>query len=437
MGIMPLTGIPLPLISHGSSSRVATLFLVGVLLAISRESVAIAAAAGREPEEEPAEARPRAAAARHPGAASPPRRRAVAFRAGWRRASSSRRAAPSVTSRPRWRSPTSSSRAAPRCTSPARRSASRRRWCRRAATRSTPSAVSGFERRLSPALLGSAARAVAAPASCARILGRVRPDVVLGAGGYVAGPMLAAAAGRRIPAALLEADAHLGLANRLAAPLVRLVLLAFPVPGREPPRYRVIGRPVDPAFATTTREEARAAYAIEPRAAGRLHLRRLARRRDAQRRRGRRLRGGRAARRHRAARDRTRQAGGRGAGRRLPGVRVLRPHAAPAGRRRPRRLPRRRQRVRGRRGRAGRPILVPWPGATADHQRLNAALLRARPAPPSSSTTPRSTATRLRQEVEALLGDPARLGAMGTAMRALARPDAARDAAEALLELAA
>ena len=102
------------------------------------------------------------------------------------------------------------------------------------------------------------------PASCARILGRVRPDVVLGAGGYVAGPMLAAAAGRRIPAALLEADAHLGLANRLAAPLVRLVLLAFPVPGREPPRYRVIGRPVDPAFVTTSREEARAAYAIEP-----------------------------------------------------------------------------------------------------------------------------------------------------------------------------
>ena len=139
MGIMPLTGIPLPLISHGSSSRVATLFLVGVLLAISRESVAIAAAAGREPEAGAGRGAAARRGARHPGAASPPRRRAVAFRAGWRRASSSRRAAPSVTSRPRWRSPTSSSRAARRCTSPARRSASRRRWCRRAATPSTPS----------------------------------------------------------------------------------------------------------------------------------------------------------------------------------------------------------------------------------------------------------------------------------------------------------
>ncbi|MFM7693154.1 MAG: FtsW/RodA/SpoVE family cell cycle protein, partial [Actinomycetota bacterium] len=37
MGILPLTGIPLPLISHGSSSRVVVLILVGLLVAISRE----------------------------------------------------------------------------------------------------------------------------------------------------------------------------------------------------------------------------------------------------------------------------------------------------------------------------------------------------------------------------------------------------------------
>jgi UDP-N-acetylglucosamine--N-acetylmuramyl-(pentapeptide) pyrophosphoryl-undecaprenol N-acetylglucosamine transferase len=47
------------------------------------------------------------------------------------------------------------------------------------------------------------------------------PDVVLGGGGYVAGPMVLAARLRGIPAALTEADAHLGLANRLAAPFAR------------------------------------------------------------------------------------------------------------------------------------------------------------------------------------------------------------------------
>jgi cell division protein FtsW len=37
MGVLPLTGIPLPLISYGSSSRLVMLALVGVMLAISRE----------------------------------------------------------------------------------------------------------------------------------------------------------------------------------------------------------------------------------------------------------------------------------------------------------------------------------------------------------------------------------------------------------------
>jgi cell division protein FtsW len=37
MGVLPLTGIPLPLISYGSSSRLVILALIGMLVAISRE----------------------------------------------------------------------------------------------------------------------------------------------------------------------------------------------------------------------------------------------------------------------------------------------------------------------------------------------------------------------------------------------------------------
>jgi UDP-N-acetylglucosamine--N-acetylmuramyl-(pentapeptide) pyrophosphoryl-undecaprenol N-acetylglucosamine transferase len=69
---------------------------------------------------------------------------------------------------------------------------------------------------------------------------------VLGGGGYVAGPMVYAAWRKRIPAALTEADAHLGLANRIAAPFARRVFLAYPVPGRAGAKYRVVGRPVRP-----------------------------------------------------------------------------------------------------------------------------------------------------------------------------------------------
>jgi UDP-N-acetylglucosamine--N-acetylmuramyl-(pentapeptide) pyrophosphoryl-undecaprenol N-acetylglucosamine transferase len=108
-------------------------------------------------------------------------------------------------------------------------------------------AVSGFPRRLGLGLVRALGQAVRAPFACSRILAKRRPDVVLGAGGYVAGPMVLAARVRGIPAALTEADAHLGLANRLAAPLARRVFLAYDIAGRDGTKYRVVGRPVPPA----------------------------------------------------------------------------------------------------------------------------------------------------------------------------------------------
>ena len=122
-------------------------------------------------------------------------------------------------------------------------------------------AVSGLPRRPGAAQVIAAARALRAPLACRRILARRRPHVVLGGGGYVAGPMVLAAATARIPAALTEADAHLGLANRLAAPLARRVFLAFPIPGCDGPKYRVTGRPV-PAYDFPPRVEARARFAL-------------------------------------------------------------------------------------------------------------------------------------------------------------------------------
>jgi UDP-N-acetylglucosamine--N-acetylmuramyl-(pentapeptide) pyrophosphoryl-undecaprenol N-acetylglucosamine transferase len=118
-------------------------------------------------------------------------------------------------------------------------------------------AVSGFPRRADPALVRALARAAAAPVACLRILRRRQPDVVLGGGGYVAGPMVLAARLRGIPAAVTEADAHLGLANRLAVPFARRVFLALPV-GREGGKFRVVGRPVPAASRAVPRDEARA-----------------------------------------------------------------------------------------------------------------------------------------------------------------------------------
>ena len=54
--------------------------------------------------------------------------------------------------------------------------------------------ISGFPRKPTPALVRSLWRAARAPSACREILRRRRPDVVFGGGGYVAGPMVLAAA---------------------------------------------------------------------------------------------------------------------------------------------------------------------------------------------------------------------------------------------------
>jgi UDP-N-acetylglucosamine--N-acetylmuramyl-(pentapeptide) pyrophosphoryl-undecaprenol N-acetylglucosamine transferase len=94
-------------------------------------------------------------------------------------------------------------------------------------------AVEGLSRTNPLKAARAAAKAVGAVGAAARILREVRPGAVMGGGGYVAGPVGAAAVARRTPLVLTEADSHLGLANRLLAPFARRVCLAFPIPGRE------------------------------------------------------------------------------------------------------------------------------------------------------------------------------------------------------------
>jgi UDP-N-acetylglucosamine--N-acetylmuramyl-(pentapeptide) pyrophosphoryl-undecaprenol N-acetylglucosamine transferase len=122
--------------------------------------------------------------------------------------------------------------------------------------------ISGFPRRPGLELLRALARAARAPFACSRILARRRPDVVLGAGGYVAGPMVLAARLRGIPTALTEADAHLGLANRLATPFARRVFLSYTIAGRSGGKYVVTGRPIPVAHLGADRAAGRARFGL-------------------------------------------------------------------------------------------------------------------------------------------------------------------------------
>ncbi len=291
--------------------------------------------------------------------------------------------------------------------------------------------ISGLPRRPGLAQARAVLLAGQAARACARILAERQPDVVLGAGGYVAGPMVYAAWRRRLPAALTEADAHLGLANRLAAPFARRVFLAYPVAGREGTKYRVVGRPVPPARGVG-RDEARRSFGLPDEgrvllvvggSLGALALNELA----------------------------VSAFGAEGpAVLHLCGERYLAELAERVRRPEYRLLAwtddfggalAAADLVLARAGgsvweiaAAGRPaVLVPSPNVTADHQTKNARYFEAAG---GALIVPERDLTRVPDVVRGLLADGTRLAEMGEAMRRAAKPDAADEIAEELVALA-
>ena len=90
-------------------------------------------------------------------------------------------------------------------------------------------AISGFQRSLSPAgikrNLGTLKKLLTVTGQVNRLLGEIKPDLVIGFGGYVSGPVLRAAAKAGIPTAIHEANAYPGMANKALAGRVDAVML--------------------------------------------------------------------------------------------------------------------------------------------------------------------------------------------------------------------
>lgn len=90
------------------------------------------------------------------------------------------------------------------------------------------------------------------------------PQVVVGMGGYASGPILLAAALRRLPTLIHEQNAYPGLANRLLAPFVDLVALstASAAPYLKARRIEVVGLPIREELLKADRAEAREALGL-------------------------------------------------------------------------------------------------------------------------------------------------------------------------------
>ncbi len=125
--------------------------------------------------------------------------------------------------------------------------------------------VAGFQRKLSLENIGkniSAARkAITSSFNAKKILKEIQPDVVVGTGGYVSGPVLREAAKMGIKTAIHEQNAFPGVTTKMLAPNVDAVMLAMP----EAEKYLklkkkpyITGNPVRKELLRISRDQARA-----------------------------------------------------------------------------------------------------------------------------------------------------------------------------------
>lgn len=87
--------------------------------------------------------------------------------------------------------------------------------------------VEGLRRKLSLHAFKTAWMALTSIVAASRIIARFRPDVVIGTGGYVVVPVIAAAHLRGVRTGILELDAQAGLANRLVYRFADTVMLGM------------------------------------------------------------------------------------------------------------------------------------------------------------------------------------------------------------------
>ncbi|NPV52922.1 MAG: undecaprenyldiphospho-muramoylpentapeptide beta-N-acetylglucosaminyltransferase [Firmicutes bacterium] len=127
--------------------------------------------------------------------------------------------------------------------------------------------IAGFERRIS---LKTAKTLVKAFKGCWQALGVIRsfrPDVVVGTGGYVCGPVVMVAKLLRIPALIHEQNAIPGVTNRILSAFVDIVAATYSESVscfRRPDRVVVTGNPVRPSVLAATREGGSARLGLDP-----------------------------------------------------------------------------------------------------------------------------------------------------------------------------
>ncbi|MGN0551175.1 MAG: undecaprenyldiphospho-muramoylpentapeptide beta-N-acetylglucosaminyltransferase [Acutalibacteraceae bacterium] len=92
--------------------------------------------------------------------------------------------------------------------------------------------ISGFKRSFSPSAIKdniiTAKRAITASAESKKIIKEFKPDICMGTGGYVSGPVIRTAAKMGIPTVIHEQNAFPGVTTKMLSKYAKRVMLAMP-----------------------------------------------------------------------------------------------------------------------------------------------------------------------------------------------------------------
>lgn len=124
-----------------------------------------------------------------------------------------------------------------------------------------PISVAGFPRRLTLQWVPVLWKAVRGLIQSLRYMKELKPDIVIGTGGYVSGPVLLAGLLCGIPVAIQEQNASVGLTNGVLARWAKMAYLAMETVRnsnsfRHTEKVEVTGNPIRPAIATFQKCEA-------------------------------------------------------------------------------------------------------------------------------------------------------------------------------------
>ncbi len=125
--------------------------------------------------------------------------------------------------------------------------------------------VSGFDRCNMLKNIKTAADLAKGLSQAKKIIKSFRPDVVIGTGGYVCGPVVRTAAKMGIRTYIHEQNAFPGMTNRMLEPYVDKVFMGFEKAGEYfkcPEKHIVVGNPVRKSFFTRTKQQARETLGI-------------------------------------------------------------------------------------------------------------------------------------------------------------------------------